>query len=153
IEMAEERQPTPEHIKEKYKTLPPTKEEKRGFCCLNRQIQLAQLKPPPPVFEILLTEEDPESNKLFIFKIITYNQIFAFISIGEVYTYKIQRQHYYQHGSLMPKKLKEKEPKPKFAQIYFYDSDNFDSQLNRRHKIMNKNKPLNKDILSELQFE
>ncbi|CAG8821485.1 18531_t:CDS:2, partial [Dentiscutata erythropus] len=109
------------------------------------QIQLAQLKPPPPAIEILLTEEYTESNKPFVFKIIAYNQIFAFISIGG--------QHYHQHGSLMPKELKEKEPEPKFAQIYFYNGDNFDSQLNKRYEIMNKDKPLNKDMLSELQFE
>ncbi|CAG8781034.1 21720_t:CDS:2, partial [Dentiscutata erythropus] len=88
-----------------------------------------QLKPPPPAIKILFTEEDPEFNKLFVFKIIAYNQIFAFTSIGG------------------------KEPEPKFAQIYFYDSDNFDSQLNKRHEIINKNKLLNKDILNELQFE
>ncbi|CAG8799662.1 26929_t:CDS:2, partial [Dentiscutata erythropus] len=86
------------------------KEEKRRFCCLNGQIQLAQLKPPPPAIEILLTEEDSESNKPFVSKIIAYNQIFAFISISStildkklanakkgVYTYKIRGQHYHQH--------------------------------------------------------
>ncbi|CAG8639426.1 20137_t:CDS:2 [Dentiscutata erythropus] len=88
--MSEKRQPIPKHIKEKYKTSPFT-------------VIKTQLKPPPPAIEILLIEEDPKSNKPFVFKIIVYNQIFAFILIGDtildkklanakkgVYTYKIR---------------------------------------------------------------
>ena len=140
------------------------KEEPEGLCCLKGQIQLAQLNPPPEILELLLTEEDPDTNKPFVDQIRAYNQVFAFTSIGGarldtnlanarkgVYTYKIQGQHYHQHGCLMPKIIEGEEPKPKFAQIYFYDGRDFKSQINRRHNLMEKT--LNYDMLQYLQYE
>ncbi|CAG8664175.1 7737_t:CDS:2, partial [Ambispora leptoticha] len=128
------------------------------------EIQLAQLKQPPPYLELLLTGEDSESNKPFVNKIRAYNQVFAFTSISGatldkdlanakqgVYTYKIKGQHYHQYGSLMPKHIEDKKPKPTFAQIYFYDGEDFESQINRRHKMMKET--LNKDMLEALQWE
>jgi len=54
---------------------------------------------------------------------------------------------YQEVGSLIP----DLGEKPKFAQIYFYDSTNYVNQVNRRHEIMNKS--LNYEMLTELQKE
>jgi len=69
----------------------------------------------------------------------------------EIYTYKIQEQHYYLYGSLMSKKSEEEEIKPQFAQLYFYYGDNTEDQLNRRYELMQDS--LNKNMLRELQSE
>src|SRR6185436_2756180 len=42
------------------------KGEPEGLCCSKGQIQLAQLKSPPEILELLLTGEDPDTNKPFI---------------------------------------------------------------------------------------
>jgi len=52
--------------------------ETKGFCCLNRQIQLASLTPVPEILYKLLITEDPNTNKSFVNQIKAYNQIFAF---------------------------------------------------------------------------
>ncbi|CAG8791400.1 10628_t:CDS:2, partial [Dentiscutata erythropus] len=62
-----------------------------------------------------------------------------------VYTYKINREHYHQMGSLIPDKGQD----PKFAQIYFCDT--YDNQLKRKHEIIKKE--LYYELLDELQFE
>src|SRR6185436_7006598 len=138
--------------------------EPEGLCCSKGQIQLAQLKSPPEILELLLTGEDPDTNKPFIDQIRAYNQIFAFTSIGGarldtnlanakkgVYTYKIQGQHYHQHGSLMPEVYEDEEAKPKFAQIYFYDGNDIDTQANRSYTLMEGT--LNHTILQHLNKE
>src|SRR6185295_3920690 len=138
--------------------------EPEGLCCSKGQIQLAQLKSPPEILELLLTGEDPDTNKPFIDQIRAYNQIFAFTSIGGarldtnlanakkgVYTYKIQGQHYHQHGSLMPEVYEDEEAKPKFAQIYFYDGNDIDTQANRRYNLMEGT--LNYTMLQQLNKE
>jgi len=138
--------------------------EPEGLCCLKGQIQLAQLNSPPEILELLLTEEDPDTNKPFVDQIRAYNQIFAFTSIGGarldtnlanarkgVYTYKIQGQHYHQHGCLMPEIIEGIEPKPQFAQIYFYDGSDIDTQVVRRYNLMEKT--LNYTMLQQLQYE
>src|ERR1043165_8824167 len=140
------------------------KEEPEGLCCSKGQIQLAQLNPPPEILELLLTEEDPDTNKPFVDQIRAYNQIFAFTSIEGarldtnlanarkgVYIYKIQGQHYHQHGGLMPEIIEGIEPKPQFAQIYFYDGPDIDTQVNRRYNLMEKT--LNYTMLQQLQYE
>src|SRR6185295_11504506 len=120
------------------------KEEAKSLCCLNGQVQLASLAPSPQKLFKFLTTNDPKSNEPFVNKIRAYNQVLAFSSIGTNldkdladaregnYTYRIQGQHYHQIGSLMPSD--ESQP-PKFAQIYFYDS-NIDNQIRRRNEIM-----------------
>src|ERR1043165_5916845 len=138
--------------------------EPEGLCCSKGQILLAQLNPPPEILEFLLTGEDPDTNKPFIDQIRAYNQIFAFTSIGGakldtnlanakkgVYTYKIQGQHYHQHGSLMPEFYEDEEPKPKFAQIYFYDGLDINTQTNRRYNLMEGT--LNHNMLLQLTKE
>src|SRR6185295_229004 len=92
------------------------------------------------------------------------NQIFSFTSIGGarldtnlansrkgVYTYKIQGQHYHQHGCLMPEIIEDIEPKSQFAQIYFYDGSDIDTQVDRRYNLMEKT--LNYTMLQQLQYE
>ena len=83
------------------------KEESKGFCCVNGQIQLASLAPAPSVLYKFLTDKDPISKEQFVNKIRAYNQVLAFTSVGTnldkelanakegVYTYRIQRELYY----------------------------------------------------------
>ena len=54
---------------------------------------------------------------------------------------------YHEVGSLLPQEGED----PKFAQIYFYDSQDYVSQLSRRYHIMERR--LNLEMLSELQNE
>ena len=42
------------------------KEESKGFCCLNGQVQLAVLAPAPEIIYKLLTTEDPNTNEPFV---------------------------------------------------------------------------------------
>ncbi|CAG8827069.1 9230_t:CDS:2, partial [Dentiscutata erythropus] len=100
------------------------KGEKLGLCCMNSEVILALLLAPPPAIYKLLTEKDPISKLLFVKQAIAYNQVFAFISIGEP---------------------------PQFPQIYFYDPTNIKAQIDRRYKIMKEK--LNKDMLKEIQEE
>ena len=113
-------------------------DETKGFCCLNGQIVLATLSQATPTLYNFLITNDPNTDEPFINHIRAYNQVLAFTSIRAnidedlanaregVYTFRIQGGLYHQVGGLMPNN-----DKPKFAQIYFYDT-NLDNQLQRR---------------------
>ena len=80
----------------------------------------------------LLTTNDPVLNEPYVNQIRSYNQVLAFTSLRTnidnelanaqkgVYTFRIQGELYHQIGGLMPINDCQK---PKFAQIYFYDTD------------------------------
>ena len=119
------------------------KGERPGFCCENGKVSLPPLKLLPQEIKDLF------DNKEFQDNIRSYNNALAMSSIGcdekQVPgfnpTFKIQGKVFHRIGSLKPNEGES----PKFAQIYFYDSNN--EIENRLHH----NPHLKEDILSKLQ--
>jgi len=132
------------------------KDETEGFCCQSGKVVLSPLSPAPPNLYNLLTSNDPVLKEPFVNQIRLYNNVLAFTSLRTkviddlatakkgVYTLKIQGVLYQQISDLMPDNKK-----PKFAQIYFYDTD-LNNQLQRRCKIFPQ---LNSNMLKMLQDE
>ena len=127
------------------------KSPKFGMCCKQGKVLLPLIaKPPIPLCNLL----DDISVKGMQFKkyIRAYNSILAFASLGASidetvtdqgrYSFKIQGSVYHRIGSLLPND----QCAPKFAQIYFYDTDH---ELENR---MNLFPSLDKDTLNELQI-
>ncbi len=119
------------------------KEERPGFCCENGKVKLSPIKMIPEEVKDLYKDKD------FLQNIRSYNNALALASIGcdEQYvpgfspTFKIQGKVFHRIGSLKPNDGE----CPKFAQIYFHDSEN---ELENR---LNHNPHLSKGILSRLQ--
>ena len=98
------------------------KEERPGFCCELGKIQLENIPSPPIEIENLY------SNQLFLNNIRKYNNALSLASLGmdkeithDGYspTVTLQGKLYHLMGSLLP----EQNASPKFAQIYFVDSE------------------------------
>ncbi len=119
------------------------KDERPGFCCENGRVSLPPIKLLPEEIKDLFEQKELLDN------IRSYNNALALSSIGcdEKYvpgfnpTFKIQGKVFHRIGSLKPSEGEV----PKFAQLYFYDSDN--EVKNRLHH----NPHLKEDILLRLQ--
>ena len=98
------------------------KEERPGFCCEKGRIKLNDLPEPPAEIQQLY-----ESGNSFLNSLRSFNNALAMASIGceEMVipgfnpTFKIQGKVYHRIGALLPNQCEE----PKFAQIYFHDTD------------------------------
>ena len=111
---------------------------------------MPEFQKPPDLLCNLLTQLTPEGKK-FRNNIRMYNQALAFASIGAdldesitgkgVYNFKIQGSVYHRIGPLLPLNGQ----KPKFAQIYFHDTDH---ELENRMNIFNH---LDTQIMNQLQ--
>ncbi|KAH0633391.1 hypothetical protein KY284_036177 [Solanum tuberosum] len=115
------------------------------FCCASGYIQLA----PDEVGEDLYKLFTYESKEAILFRkhIRAYNSIFDFTSFGVqlnkelassrkgIYSFKAQGQIYHDLQSLIPK-----DDKPRYFQLYFYDTD---------HEVANKMSILQDANLSE----
>src|ERR1044072_8217289 len=124
--------------------------ETKGFCCQNEQVTLSQLNPAPQPLLDLLTSTDVKNTR-------KYNFILAFTSLkaeidkelasakSGVYTFQLQGALYHQIGELEPRVNRNT---PKFAQIYFHDTD-LDKQLQIRSSFMTD---LNPETLKNLQL-
>ncbi|KAF7841731.1 uncharacterized protein G2W53_004029 [Senna tora] len=77
---------------------------KFSLCCMQGKISLPLAKDPPKLLEKLITKRDLRSAH-FMKEIRNYNNMFAFTSMG---------------GSLLPSSNE----KPKFAQLYIYNTEN-----------------------------
>ena len=92
--------------------------ETPGFCCNLGKIKLEKIDDPPSVIEDLLKD------KKFTEHIRGYNNVLALASLGTEHkpevgpNFKIQGKMHHTIGSLLPE-----DGPPKFAQLYFYDSD------------------------------
>src|ERR1700752_4889217 len=124
---------------------------------MNSKVVLAPLQAPPPEILYFLKEKDPISKVPFVDQIRAYNQAFAFTSIATdldlsvanekkgAYCYRIQGDHYHQISSALP----EQGEIPKFSQIYFHDSSDIETQIDRRHDIMKQS--LNREMIGIIQ--
>ncbi|XP_057432073.1 uncharacterized protein LOC130724815 [Lotus japonicus] len=103
---------------------------KYSKCCLQGKIDLPFFQSPPDLLANLLSGVDPRSRHFFE-HIRTYNSMFAFTSLGGKVDanmndgggppqFVISGQNYHRIGSLLPIEGQ----KPKFAQLYIYDTKN-----------------------------
>ncbi|XP_058727025.1 uncharacterized protein LOC131598443 [Vicia villosa] len=104
---------------------------KYSMCCGNGKVEISFLKTPPPVLNKLLFDHDSIISRKFKQQIRVYNIMFAFTSPGAKLDNKynngygppivrIQGQSCHRIGSLLPPEGQ----KPKFAQLYIYDTEN-----------------------------
>ncbi|XP_071708928.1 uncharacterized protein [Rutidosis leptorrhynchoides] len=107
-----------------------TKKPTFSICCQNGKILLPKLKSPPPLLMRLLDYTDTTTAR-FREQIRVYNSMFSFTSFGAridhtinrgrgPYTFRISGQTYHKIGSLLP----EDGRSPRYAQLYFYDTQN-----------------------------
>ncbi|XP_076885786.1 uncharacterized protein LOC143535408 [Bidens hawaiensis] len=100
------------------------------MCCCYGKVQLPKLKELPADYISLFTSSDAKS-KFFLKNIRRYNSMFSFTSMGgkidksinkgnAPFIFRLSGQNYHNIGSLLPTTGS----KPKFAQLYIYDTDN-----------------------------
>ncbi|XP_058767402.1 uncharacterized protein LOC131641097 [Vicia villosa] len=113
------------------------------MCCGNGKVELPLLREPPETLAKLLFDHESLVSRKFQQQIRVYNMMFAFTSPGAKVdnrfnngrgppTLRIQGQTCHRIGSLLPPQGQ----KPKFAQLYIYDTEN--EVENRMHGLRNK---------------
>ncbi|XP_071697343.1 uncharacterized protein [Rutidosis leptorrhynchoides] len=101
-----------------------------SLCCQSGKVLLPKHKEAPSPLKNLLDYNDPTTSK-FREQIRIYNSMFCFTSFGAKidhtvnqgrgpYTFRISGQTYHKIGSLLPIEGTQ----PKYAQLYFYDTEN-----------------------------
>ncbi|KAL3625826.1 hypothetical protein CASFOL_030355 [Castilleja foliolosa] len=118
------------------------KEPTFSLCCQEGKIKLPQSKEPPQFLKQLLQYSGGKRSTKFKEKIRIYNSMFNFTSFGAnvdnsinkkkgPYVFRISGQNYHKVGSLLPVDRKT----PKFAQLYFYDTEN---EVRNRMQVLSK---------------
>ncbi|MCH79877.1 helicase-like protein, partial [Trifolium medium] len=103
---------------------------KVSICCFKGKITLPYMSEPPTLIRNLFSGVDSRSVN-FISNLRSYNNMFAFTSFGgKIETdsndgrgppnFVVSGQNYHRIGSLLPKEG----DRPKFAQLYIYDTEN-----------------------------
>lgn len=114
---------------------------KFSLCCQEGKVYLPLLQNAPDFLYSLLDYRGSSTSANFRQNIRAYNSIFAFTSIGakidtEInrktgpYVFKISGQNYHRMGSLLPFDGE----RPKFAQLYIYDTEN---EIDNRMRAFN----------------
>jgi hypothetical protein len=127
------------------------------MCCKQGKIKLPPRKKPPPYLENLETGEGKNS-KNFKENIRFYNSMFAFTSTGGIvdkeinkghgpYVFRMHGQNYHHIGTLLP----EEGGKPRWAQLYIYDTDNEVQNRISATRCSKGKMPLDPNIMSGLQ--
>ena len=107
-----------------------TKKPSFGICCKQGKIDLPKIAYPPPYLAGLLTGEGSDATN-FRENIRSYNSMFSFTSMGGIvdkeinkgkgpYVFRLHGQNYHHIGTLLP----EEGNKPRFAQLYIYQTEN-----------------------------
>ena len=102
-----------------------------SICCSAGQVKLPLLKCTPTFLENLLSYEEGQDSATFRKNIRAYNITFAMTSMGGTvdkginngtapYVFRLGGQNYHRIGSLLPLAR----CKPRFAQLYIYDTEN-----------------------------
>ncbi|GJY51338.1 DNA helicase PIF1, ATP-dependent [Tanacetum coccineum] len=130
--------------------------KKAAFTSTGGKILLPHFHDTPPSLNHLLSHDQPLTAK-FREQIRVYNSMFCFTSFGAKidhsinkgrapYTFRISGQNYHMMGSLLPK---EGMP-PRFAQLYFFDTQN--EVKNRTSAFIDKetSEGIDKDIVGNL---
>ncbi|KAL7589559.1 hypothetical protein Lser_V15G40348 [Lactuca serriola] len=111
--------------------------------CGKGKVELPELKESPPEYLNLYRQLDPKS-KYFMKNIRRFNSMFSFTSMGgkidssinkgnAPYTFRLSGQNYHTMGSLLPSYGS----KPKFSQLYLYDTEN---EISNRQNTFSKEK-------------
>mgnify|MGYP003702294039 CR=1 FL=1 len=101
-----------------------------GLCCKQGKVALPPLKEPPHFLSSLLARDGGTSEN-YQQNIRSYNSMFAFTSMGGAvdrkinkgrgpYVFRLNGQNYHHIGTLLPKSSN----KPRFQQLYIYDTEN-----------------------------
>jgi hypothetical protein len=101
------------------------------LCCGNGKVQLPLLEQPPQLLQDLLFQNQTKASKNYQANARTYNAMFSFTSPGMNLdqttnkgggppTLRLQGQVCHRIGSMLPLPG----VRPKFAQLYIYDTDN-----------------------------
>ncbi|XP_074297857.1 uncharacterized protein LOC141628648 [Silene latifolia] len=126
------------------------------LCCLDGKAELPFLKKPPQLLDDLISNRHPLSTH-FIDNIRAYNMMFAFTSMGGKidhsvnqgrgpYTFKMGGQNVHRIGSLLP----EGQSRPKFCQLYIYDTE---EEVQNRKNVFSDggSNRFNDDLIHSLQ--
>lgn len=100
-----------------------------SICCRKGKVQLPLYQACPQYLMNLVRYNSDQRGRKFRENIRAYNSIFSFTSKGghvdssingqSAYIFRINGQNYHRVGSLLPMT-----GKPKFEQLYFYDTEN-----------------------------
>ncbi|KAK9062252.1 hypothetical protein SSX86_019438 [Deinandra increscens subsp. villosa] len=115
-----------------------------SLCCAYGKVQLPHLKEPSPTYKELFSSRNNKS-KYFLKNIRRYNSMFAFTSMGGKvdksinkgkgpFTFRLSGENYHTIGTLLPKEG----VKPKFSQLYIYDTEN---EVGNRQRAFRSDKP------------
>ncbi|XP_058776623.1 uncharacterized protein LOC131650945 [Vicia villosa] len=124
------------------------------MCCGNGKVELPMLRHHPEQLAKLLFDHESIVSRKFQQHIRLYNMMFSFTSPGAKIdnrfnngrgppTMRIQGQTCHRIGSLLPPQGQ----KPKFAQLYIYDTEN--EVENRMHGLRNKEN-IDEDVINQL---
>jgi hypothetical protein len=105
-------------------------ELKVSMCCKKGKVTIPPMREPPPLLRNLFNGDHPKSSSFFV-NIRNYNNMFSFTSMGGKIDsgsndgsgpphFVVSGQNYHRLGSLIPNDG----GRPKFAQLYIYDTDN-----------------------------
>ncbi|XP_072066977.1 uncharacterized protein [Arachis hypogaea] len=122
-------------------------------CCSKEKIQLPYLRKPPDLLYNFINGHDSKS-LYFQKNIRSYNSMFAFTSLGGKVLdsvndgsgppqFIITGQNYHRIGSLLP----DPGQKPKFAQLYIYDTQH---EIMHRQGIFRQTSEIDKELITEL---
>ena len=127
-----------------------------SLCCQDGKVLLPKFKEPPLPLKTLLDFTNPTTTK-FREQIRVYNGMFTFTSFGAridhsinngrgVYTFRINGQNYHLIGSLLPAEGVQ----PRYAQLYFFDTQN--EPRNRMNAFLNNetNDQVDESIIKSL---
>ncbi|KAL7602737.1 hypothetical protein Lser_V15G20400 [Lactuca serriola] len=114
-----------------------------SMCCGSGKVELPELKEAPTNYQNLFRNFDPKG-KNFMKNIRRSNSMFSFTSMGgkvdssinrgnAPYVFRLSGQNYHCMGSLQPTDGS----KPKFSQLYIYDTEN--EITNRQHAFSTQN--------------
>ncbi|CAH1423180.1 unnamed protein product [Lactuca virosa] len=115
-----------------------------SMCCGNGKVELPQLKQAPTNYQNLFRNVDPKG-KNFMKNIRRFNSMFSFTSMGgkvdssinrgnAPYVFRLSGQNYHCMGSLLPIDGS----KPKFSQLYIYDTENEITNRQRAFSTQNE---------------
>nr|KAJ0218604.1 hypothetical protein LSAT_V11C300153220 [Lactuca sativa] len=151
------------HVLQNYGKMKLPDNENYSLCCAYGKVELPELKNAPPSYENLFRSGDSKS-KQFMKNIRSYNSMFSFTSMGGKidssinkgnvpYIFRLSGQNYHSIRSLLP----EQGFKPKFSQLYIYDTDN--EIANRRtcfggenQRSTSNSSVLDNDIIQDLKL-
>ncbi|CAL4917033.1 unnamed protein product [Urochloa decumbens] len=128
-----------------------------GLCCKQGRVTLPPLKEPPSYLTSLLARDGNKNSANYQQNIRSYNSMFAFTSMGGTvdkninkgrgpYVFRVKGQNYHHVGTLLP----EEGEKPRFQQLYIYDTEN---EIQNRLQVSRSGKcsaPLDESIIKGL---